>query len=166
MSKNNNTTNMVKKQYRHLKKEDRIKIESLINQKNENGKRLFSNTYIAEYLGVHKSTISRELRKRRKEKMYIRTGKTKTMPYAAEYAQNNADFKRGLSKGEYKLRKHKKMAQFIEEKIKKDKWAPDAIVGYMKTHNYFNREGFESITTPTVYYAIRHQIINVKLENT
>ena len=58
------------------------------------------------------------------------------------------------------------MAQFIEEKIKKDKWAPDAIVGYMKTHNYFNREGFESITTPTVYYAIRHQIINVKLENT
>ena len=31
MSKNNNTTNMVKKQYRHLKKEDRIKIESLIN---------------------------------------------------------------------------------------------------------------------------------------
>ena len=83
MSKNNNTTNMVKKQYRHLKKEDRIKIESLINQKNENGKRLFSNTYIAEYLGVHKSTISRELRKRRKEKMYIRTGKTKTMPYAA-----------------------------------------------------------------------------------
>ena len=58
------------------------------------------------------------------------------------------------------------MAQFIEEKIKKDKCAPDAIVGYMKTHNYFNREGFESITTPTVYYAIRHQIINVKLENT
>ena len=165
MSANNNTTNIYKKQYRHLNKNDRIKIESLINQKDENGKRLFNNTYIANYLGVHKSTISRELRKRRKEKMYIRTGKT-TMPYAAEYAQENADFKRGLSKGEYKLRKNKKLAKFIEDKIKINKWAPDVIVGYMEKNNYFNREGFESITTPTIYNAIRYHIIDVKLEDT
>ena len=166
MSTSNNTTNINKKQYRHLNKNDIIKIESLINQKDEKGKRLFNNTYIANYLGVHKSTISRELRKRRKEKMYIRTGKTKTMPYAAEYAQENADFKRGLSKGEYKLRKNKKLAKFIEDKIKIDKWAPDVIVGYMKKHNYFNREGFEPITTPTIYNAIRYHIIDVKLEDT
>ena len=166
MSANNNTTNIYKKQYRHLNKNDRIKIESLINQKDENGKRLFNNTYIANYLGVHKSTISRKLRKRRKEKMYIRTGKTTTMPYAAEYAQENADFKRGLSKGEYKLRKNKKLAKFIEDKIKINKWAPDVIVGYMEKHNYFNREGFESITTPTIYNAIRYHIIDVKLEDT
>ncbi len=155
-----------KKQYRHLKKEDRVKIEFLINQKDKNGKRLFNNTYIANYLKVHKSTISRELRNRRKEKMYIRTGKIKTMPYTAEYAQENADFKRGLSKGEYKLRKNKKLAKFIEDKIKIDKWAPDVIVGYMEKHNYFNREGFESITTPTIYNAIRYHIIDVKLEDT
>lgn len=66
MSEENNTTKMIKKQFRHLNKEDRIKIESLINQKDQNGKWLFNNTYIAEYLGVHKSTFSRELRKRRK----------------------------------------------------------------------------------------------------
>ena len=166
MSDNNNTINVKEKQYRHLQKEDRIKIESLINQKDETGKRLFNNTYIANYLGVHKSTISRELKKRRYNKMYIRTGKIKTMPYTAEYAQDDANFKRGISKGEYKLRKYKKMAEFIEEKIKKDKWAPDAIVGYMKTHNYFDRDGFESITTPTIYNAIRHYIINVKLTDT
>lgn len=168
MSKRNTTISNNKNQvkYRHLTKDDRIKIESLINQKDENGKRLFNNTYIANYLGVHKSTISRELRKRRREKMYIRTGKTKTMPYSAEYAQDDANFKRGLSKGEYKLRKNKKLAKFIEDKIKIDKWAPDVIVGYMKTHNYFERDGFESITTPTIYNAIRYQIINVKLEDT
>ncbi len=166
MSKNNNTLNQKEKQYRHLTKNDRIKIESLINQKDKNGKRLFNNTYIANYLGVHKSTISRELKNRKKEKMYIRTGKTKTMPYTAQYAQENADFKRGLSKGEYKLRKNKKLAKFIEDKIKVDKWAPDAIVGYMKTHNYFELDGFESITTPTIYNAIRYGIINVKLEDT
>lgn len=166
MSKNNNTLNQKEKQYRHLTKNDRIKIESLINQKDKNGKRLFNNTYIANYLGVHKSTISRELKNRKKEKMYIRTGKTKTMPYTAQYAQENADFKRGLSKGEYKLRRNKKPAKFIEDKIKINKWAPDAIVGYMKTHNYFELDGFESITTPTIYNAIRYGIINVKLEDT
>ena len=166
MPKNNNTLNQKEKQYRHLTKSDRIKIESLINQKDKNGKRLFNNTYIANYLGVHKSTISRELKNRKKEKMYIRTGKTKTMPYTAQYAQENADFKRGLSKGEYKLRRNKKLAKFIEDKIKIDKWAPDAIVGYMKTHNYFELDGFESITTPTIYNAIRYGIINVKLEDT
>ena len=166
MPKNNNTLNQKEKQYRHLTKSDRIKIESLINQKDKNGKRLFNNTYIANYLGVHKSTISRELKNRKKEKMYIRTGKTKTMPYTAQYAQENADFKRVLSKGEYKLRRNKKLAKFIEDKIKIDKWAPDAIVGYMKAHNYFELDGFESITTPTIYNAIRYGIINVKLEDT
>jgi IS30 family transposase len=168
MSKKNTTINKRKNQgkYHHLNKDDRITIESLINQKDENGKRIFNNTYIANYLGVDKSTISRELNKRRKEKMYIRTGKTKTMPYTAEYAQNDADFKRGLSKGEYKLRKYKKMTKFIEDKIKIDKWAPDVIVGYMKTHNMFNYEGYTTITTPTIYNAIRYHIINVELKDT
>lgn len=166
MSKKDNTLKSQKKQYHHLTKEDRIKIESLINQKDCDGKRLFNNTYIANYIGVNKSTISRELRNRRKEKMYIRTGKIKTMPYNAEYAQQDAKFKRGLSKGEYKLRKYKKMAKYIEDKIKKEKWAPDAIVGYMKTHNMFNYSDYTSITTPTIYNAIRYKIINVNLEDT
>lgn len=166
MSVKNNTTKNKERQYRHLTKQDRIKIEALINQKDENGKRMFNNTYIANYLGFNKSTISRELNKRRKEKMYIRTGKTKTLPYTAEYAQENADFKRGLSKGEYKLRRSKELAKFIENKIKVDKWSPDVIVGYMKAHNYFERNGFEPITTPTIYNAIRYHIIDVNLEDT
>ena len=59
-----------------------------------------------------------------------------------------------------------KLAKFIEDKIKIDKWVPDVIVGYMKTHNYFELNGFESITTPTIYAAIRYHIIDVKLEDT
>lgn len=165
MSVTNNTPKTKENQYHHLTKRDRIAIESLINQKDFSGKRLFNNTYIANYIGVNKSTISREL-KRRKEKMIIRSGKTKTMPYTASYAQDDANFKRGLSKGEYKLRKYKKMAEFIETKIKKDKWAPDVIVGYMKNHDMFNFSGYTSITTPTIYNAIRYGIINVKLEDT
>lgn len=58
------------------------------------------------------------------------------------------------------------MAKFIEDKIKIEKWAPDVIVGYMKTHNYFEKDGFCKITTPTIYNAIRLGIINVKLSDT
>lgn len=166
MSEQNITLKIKKNQYHHLKESDRAKIQSLIEQKDENGKRLFNNTYIANYLGVNKSTISRELRNRIKSKINIRSGKIKNIPYNAVDAQNDYNFKRGLSKGEYKLNKYPKMAKFIEEKIKNDKWAPDVIVGYMKSHGYFEREGFCEISTPTVYNAIRFNIINVKLEDT
>lgn len=166
MSRKDNTTNCKEKQYHHLTENDRATIQALIEQKDENGKRLFNNSYIANYLGVDKSTISRELRKRKSYRLMVRSGRSIEKPYNAVDAQNNYIFKRGLSKGEYKLRKYLKMAKFIEDKIKIDKWAPDVIVGYMKKHNYFNRDGFCEITTPTIYNAIRLHIINVQLEDT
>ena len=36
----------------------------------------------------------------------------------------------------------------------------------MKNHNFFLKKDFTSITTPTIYNAIRYGIINVKLEDT
>ena len=86
--------------------------------------------------------------------------------YNAVDAQNDYNYKRGLSKAQYKLEKYPQMAKFIEDKIKIDKWAPDAIVGYMKVHNMFERDGFCEITTPTIYNAIRYGIIDVKLSDT
>lgn len=166
MSDKNHTRKQSKNQYHHLTAKDRATIQTLIEQKDKNGKRLFNNTYIANYLGVHRSTISRELKKRKSYHFMVRSGKMIEKPYNATDAHNNYLFKRGLSKGEYKLRKHSKMAKFIEDKIKIDKWAPDVIVGYMKTHNMFHYDGFCSITTPTIYNAIRYGIIHVKLEDT
>lgn len=166
MSEENNTTKSSKNQYHHLTEDDRVKVQSLAEQKDENGKRLFNNTYIANYIGVDKSTISRELRNRIKSKINVRSGKITNKPYNATDAQNDYLFKRGLSKAEYKLEKYPIMAKFIEDKIKIEKWAPDVIVGYMKTHNYFEKDGFCEITTPTIYNAIRLGIINVKLSDT
>lgn len=166
MSEENNTLNCTKNQYHHLTKEDRCKIQSLLEQKDEDGKRLFNNTYIANYLGVHKSTISREIRNRIKSKINVMNGKIRNKPYNAIDAQNDYLFKRRLSKGEYILRKYPKMAKYIEDKIKKDRWAPDVIVGYMGKHHIFDKVGFTHITTPTVYNAIRYHIINVNLEDT
>jgi len=166
MSVKDNTIKKNKKQYHHLTEDDRNKIQSLIEQKDENGKRLFSNTYIADYIGVDKSTISREIRNRIKSKISVMSGKIRNLPYNATDAQNDYIFKRGLSKGEYKINKYPKMKKFIEDKIKIDKWAPDVIVGYMETHHYFERDGFCKISVPTIYNAIRYKIIDVELTDT
>lgn len=82
MSMKNNTVNLEKKQYHHLTYDERVKIEFMLNEKDENGKRLYSNTDIANKLGVHKSTISREL-KRIKSKINVVTDKIRNLPYSA-----------------------------------------------------------------------------------
>ena len=102
MSKTNNTINVKKNQYSHLTKDDRAKIQSLIKQVDENGKRLFNNSYIAKYIGVNRSTITRELR-RIKSKIYIRAGKIKNKPYNVNDAQNDYQFKHSMSKDNYIL---------------------------------------------------------------
>lgn len=166
MSKTNNTLKSTKKQYSHLSRDQRCQIEALVHQKDENGRRLYTNVYIAEYIGVSPSTISRELRKRIKSKIMIRTGKRKNKPYNANDADNDYRYKRKLSRAKYKLEKYPKMAKFIEDKILIDKWAPDAIIGYMKIHHYFERDGFCKISTPTVYNAIRNGVLKVRIEDT
>ena len=157
MSEINNTTKTKEKQYHHLTKEDRSKIQSLIEQTDENGKRLFNNTYIANYLGVHKSTITRELR-RIKSKINIRSGKIKNKPYNVDDAQTDYEFKRAMSKAHYILDDFPKLRKYIEDKILIDKWAPDAIAGYIDSHELYKQDGFTSISTTTIYRAIHYNL--------
>ena len=121
MSEVNNTIKSKKNQYHQLTEKDRMVIQTLVNQKDFKGKRLFNNSYIANYLHVHRSTISRELRKLKSYRFKVRSGRTIEKPYNATDAHNDYLFKRALSKGEYILRKYPKMAKFIEDKIKYDK---------------------------------------------
>ena len=165
MSEVNNTIKLKKKQYHHLTKKQRAQIEILLKAKDDSGKRLFNNTYIANMIGVDKSTISRELNNRIKSKINIMSGKVRNKPYNATDAQNDYNYKRAFSKANYKLEKYPKMTKYIEDKILIDNWAPDVIVGYMKKHNIFDRDGFCEITMQTIYNAIRFNIINVKIED-
>lgn len=165
MSEKYITTKNDKKQYKHLTKDDRIKIEILINTLDENGNRLFSNSYIARVLNVNRSTITREL-KRIKSKINIRSGKITNKPYNAYDAQNDYEFKRGLSKANYILDDFPKLRKFIEDKILIDKWAPDVISGYIESHKLYLQEGFTSISTTSIYRAIHYGIIKVKKEDT
>ena len=158
MSCINNTTKAKQKQYHHLTENDRAKIQSLVEQKDEKGKRLFNNTYIANYIGVDKSTISRELRNRKSYRLMIRSGKSIPKPYNAVDAQNNYIFKRGLSKGEYKLRQYPKMAQFIKNKIKIDKLI--LVSGF---NNYLapDENDIHNKINPT-YYVDENEIKEIK----
>jgi len=165
MSETNNTIKFKKNQYHHLTKDDRIKIQSLIEQIDEKGKRIFNNSYIAKYIGVNRSTITRELR-RIKSKINIRSGKIKNKPYNAEDAQNDYKFKRAMSKANYILDDFPKLKEFIENKIKVDKWAPDAISGYINSHELYKQDGFTSISTTTIYRGIHYGILKVKKEDT
>ena len=165
MSTTDNTTKIRKKQYHHLTLNDRAKIQSLIEQKNFKGKRLFNNSYIAKYIGVNRSTISREL-KRIKSKINPRTGKIKNIPYNSTDANTDYLFKRALSKANYILDYMPILKKYIEDRILIDGWAPDAIAGYIKSHKLYKQDGFALISTTTIYRAIHYNLLNVKKENT
>ena len=75
MHTTNNTIKKTKNQYHHLTYKDRCAIQTLVNQRDKNGKRIFNNSYIANYLGVNRSTISRELNKRKEYHFMVKSGK-------------------------------------------------------------------------------------------
>lgn len=166
MSIKDNTIKIKKKQYHHLTYDERVKIEFMLNQKDENGKRIYSNSKIAQELGFHKSTIGREIKNRIKAKISIISGKITNLSYNAHCAQEDYAFKRGMSKAKYVLDKFPKMRTYIENKILNDKWAPDVIVGYMERNKMYLQDGFTSISTPTIYNAIKNDILKVKIKDT
>lgn len=166
MTNKNNTVKSKKNQYHHLTKAQRIKLEVFINIKDDNNKHLYNQTKIAEMLGVHKSTVSRELRNRIKSKINIKFGTTRNLPYSADLAHDDYLFKRGMSKAIYLVDQYPKLKKYIEDKILKDKWAPDIIAGYINKHELYLENGFTSISTTTIYRAIHYGLLKVRKKDT
>lgn len=166
MSKENNKLKTKKKQYHHLNRDQRAQIEILVNEVDENDKRVYSNSDIAKKLGVDRTTIWRELKNRIKSKINIRSGKITNKPYNVEDAQYDADYKRAFSKAVYLVEQYPKLAEFIDEKILKDKWAPDVISGYIESHELYLQDGFTSISTTTIYRAIHYHLLKSTKDDT
>ena len=158
MSKENYIEKKKKNQYHHLNRDQRAQIEILVNEVDKNGKRVYSNADIAQKIGVNRTTIWRELKNRIKSKIIIRSGKIKNTPYNVNDAQYDADYKRAFSKAVYLIEQYPKLAKFIENKIKIDKWAPDVIAGYIESHQLYLQDGFTSISTTTIYRAIHYHL--------
>lgn len=131
--------------YRRLKNYDRLVIEAYYNAG-------YSQIEIAAVLGVHRSTICRELRKGMYE--HLNTNYTTRKAYSSNLAQDYTNFQ-ATSKGkELKIADDHDLASFLEEKIAHDKFSPDAVLHLIRNDPELSTRFKVSISTTTLYRYI------------
>jgi len=99
----------------------------------------FSNSKIADMLGVHKSTIGRELK---------RNSDQRDMCYKFELAQRKYE-NRKKNKAHY-IKLTDEMKDQIISKLIKDRWQPEQISNRLKL------EGYDMVSTTTIYRHIHY----------
>jgi len=101
--------------YKQLTKDQRLKLEALY-------KRGISTGEIALDLGVHRSTVYRE----------IMRNKSKRGGYSANASQQYCNIRK--ERFSYYRKLTPALEKFIIEKLQKEQWSPEQIKGYCKTH--------------------------------
>jgi IS30 family transposase len=117
------------KGYRHLTYDKRCQIYALL-------KSGHPKTEIAELLGVHRSTIARELKRNRGRR-----------GYRCLQAQEKASARRAAASGAPRKMKPGLIRE-IEEKLTQDQWSPDQISGWLK------RQGRAFVSCERIYQHI------------
>ncbi len=135
--------------------EERVEIESMLRRK-----RKVTITAIAEHMKRDKSVISREIARNSYEKWDEKTARYKKI-YSAGRAQGEYEYKRKRAGRKSAVQEDKKLKQYIEDRIKVDKWSPKEVAGYIKKHNmkFKIQPSFQEI-----YYWIETKQINIKAE--
>ena len=137
-----------KKEWKQLGEKERYKIETLWQQG-------LSPAAIGAALKPPRDrrTIERELK--RGMTVQRNSDLTERMEYLADVGQREHE-ERAARKGRgLKIGHDHKLAQYIEEKIKNDRWSPDVVIGRIKAEGL----GFEtSLCTKTVYNYIDREI--------
>lgn len=142
------TTN--KRTFKHLTEYDR----GIIYAMHKHGKSLQA---IADEIGCHKSTISRELKRGSVKQM--KTDGTYHEVYFPDAGQRIYEENRKNCGAKLKLDTAIDFIQYVENKILEDKWSPDVAWGYAKRHNLF---GDNMVCTKTIYNYIEQGLIAVK----
>lgn len=154
------------RKWKQIRIQERYKIEGYLKEKR-------SAREIAELLGYSKRTIEREIRLGLTEQMkpaskdIISKGEVQIrLEYVAESAQRRHD-ENGQNKGPgLKIGKDHKLAGFIEEKIGKEHWSPEAVIGYIRekglefetkicaktVYNYIDKDLFVNISNKDLLY--------------
>ena len=138
--------------YKHLTERDRYRLEGYL----ETG---LSVKRIAEKLNSHLSTVYREIT--RGQVTRIKSDLTEYQVYRANTAHSDYESKVTNRAHSLKIEKYKLLADHIREKILKDKYSPDAIIGELnqtgrlictKTlYNYIDRGVFVGVTNYSLW---------------
>ena len=147
--------NTKEKKWEHISEKERYKIEGYFEQG-------LNCAQIASLIKKSKRTVERERTRGLVEQKRTNPSNNKDSPlyiiekvYKADTAQMRHN-ERAANKGrELKIGHDHKLAAHIEEKIKNEKWSPDAVIGRIKS------EGLKfdtSICTKTVYNYIDKEI--------
>ena len=131
---------------KHLNERERYKIEVLLKEK-------MKLSDIAKRVGRSTRTIEREVK--RGTVILLNSDLTYRKEYCADTAQNDyIDQSKNKGPG-LKIGKDHKLAKYIEKKIIKDKYSPDAVIGEIKQKKKkFNT----SICTKTLYNYIDQEV--------
>lgn len=139
------------RKWKQLTEKDRYKIEAWLEEGVSAGE-------IASRLGYSRRTIERE----RKMGMVIQRRQNPSnnkdapeyideMVYKADRAQDEHDSRAEMKGRGLKIGKDQKLADYIEDKIKNDKWSPDAVAGRICEENL----QFDTrVCTKTIYNYI------------
>lgn len=136
---------------KHLTYSDRLKIEALHLKRH-------TKREIAEVIGCSYETIRRELLRGKYERLDGQTWLTYTA-YSADIAQNDYDSKATAKGRDIKLGTHHDYANYIEQKIMKEKYSVDAALYAAEYEDY----GIK-ISRTTIYRYINDGIF-LKLSN-
>ena len=145
--------NKDKKVNSDLTYEERIRIEDMLRSRTK-----YTIQEIAEKIGRNKSIVSREIKRNGYEKWDERTARYKKM-YSAARAQGKYEYRKKNAGRKTVLEEDKGLKQFIEDKIKKEKWSPKEVAGYIKKKDikFKIQPSFQAI-----YYWIDNKQLDIK----
>lgn len=111
------------RRFKHLSKSDRIRIETL----NNDGK---TPKEIAEVVGVHISTIYRELQ--RGQYTHRNSDWTEETRYSSDLSEMKYRANLAAKGADLKIGNDRRLAEYIETKIADEKYSPEAVLGEIK----------------------------------
>lgn len=114
------------KGWKQLKYNDRIRLEAWLRAK-------ISVQDITNMLHVHRSTIYREIKRGQYE--HLNSDYTVEMRYSPEIAQRRCDANLQVRGTQLKIGNDYKYAEYIENKIVKENYSPEAVLGELRVQN-------------------------------
>lgn len=132
----------MRRRYKHLTRNDRLVIETMLRDKK-------TQREIADRIGVHESTISREIRRGRYE--HLNSDYTTEMRYSPDIAHQKYRDNLKAKGPDLKIGNDIELADFLESRIANDGYSPGAVLGEIKQKGLVFRT---TISKTTLYRYI------------